>query len=371
MDWSVWYTLAHDAFEHPLMKVDFHGNSVKRYLAALVLFLVCWGLVFLFRTVILERYRRYFDKPGTRRRSFYKAIRRVTPVTLFFVALYPALKIIRVPGTLDKAFDAILTIFIVFEATRFAQMLVEISMRRTASRDQTMLNAIKLAVAIVVWAIGILLVLSNLGYNVGTLAASLGIGGIAVAFAARGILEDLFASYSIYFDRPFQIGDTITIGADSGTVQYIGLKTTRLQSTAGHELVISNKELTNVRVNNNSRLKRRRVVIRFGVDYETPPEKLEAIPTLVKELIAGHEATEFDHAHLVQFGDWGVIYEVVYFVTTADNPLHLDIQQAVLLGIMKAMREHRISMTINGQSLYFLREKADFEKQFEAADQPA
>lgn len=358
------YSFALFYLDQPLLNVVFYGNTIRRYIFAAILFFAIFGAIYLIRYLAFARTKTFAGKQGSKRKRLGKAVRKISPFFFLYFSLYPTIKYLYLPEIADKVADAFLTLLLIIQVARFVHLFIEFGFfKQGEKRDETMLHAVKLAATVALWAIGILLVLSSLGYDITTLAASLGISGIVVAFAARGILEDLFASYSIYFDRPFQIGDSITVGVDSGTVKYIGLKTTRLQSLAGHELVISNKELTNVRVNNNTHMTERRVVLHFGVDYGTSTDQLNQIPEVVKNLIEAQPLTRFDRAHLFQFGEFGLQFEAVYFVLSSDYLVHMDIQQAILLGILEECENRGIVMTINGQSLYFMREKLRSEQE--------
>jgi len=174
----------------------------------------------------------------------------------------------------------------------------------------------------------------NLGFNVTTLVASLGIGGVAVALAVQNILGDLFASLSIALDKPFVIGDFIVVDDIAGTVEHVGLKTTRVRSLSGEQVVFSNADLLKSRIHNYKRLYERRVLFGFGVLYRTPPEQLAAIPPMVREIITGQVGTRFDRAHFKGFGASSLDFEVVYFVLDPDYNRYMDIQQAINLELV-------------------------------------
>ncbi|MDB5891359.1 MAG: MscS Mechanosensitive ion channel [Polaromonas sp.] len=187
------------------------------------------------------------------------------------------------------------------------------------------------------WAVVLLAVLSNLGVNITAFVASLGVGGIAIALAVQNILGDLFASLSIAVDKPFEQGDFIGVGAVVGTVQYIGLKTTRLRSLDGEQIIISNTELLKQMVKNYKRMEERRVVFKFGVTYNTSAEQAEAIAPIVKRLVDAMPALRFDRAHLLGFGESALDYEVVYIVNSADYNLYMDCQQALNLQLIREL----------------------------------
>jgi small-conductance mechanosensitive channel len=213
-------------------------------------------------------------------------------------------------------------------------------------------NMVTLISKIVLWSLGLLFVLSNLGIEVTSLIAGLGIGGIAIAFALQGILSDLFASFSLYFDKPFRIGDFIVIGSDVGTVEKIGIKTTRIRTLQGEELVVSNNELTSTRIQNFKKMDERRIVTQFGITYETPQEKVREVPGIVERIFGDLEGGRFDRAHFTTFGDSALIFEVVYYIESSDYNQFLNIQQAFNFDLMRRFAELGIEFAYPTQTIY-------------------
>ncbi len=203
-----------------------------------------------------------------------------------------------------------------------------------ASASSTLLSW---ALRSMLWAVALLAVLSNVGVNITAFIASLGIGGIAVALAVQNILGDLFASLSIAIDKPFEVGDAIGVGAVSGSVEYVGLKTTRIRAAGGEQIVMANADLLKQTVSNFKRMSTRRVVFTFGVTYDTTPEQAEAIPGLVRAIIEPVEQVRFDRAHFKGFGDSALNYEVVYIVLVPDYNLYMDLQQQFNLQLMREL----------------------------------
>jgi len=189
-----------------------------------------------------------------------------------------------------------------------------------------------------------LMALDNVGVNVTALITGLGVGGIAVALALQNVLGDLLASLSIVLDKPFVIGDAITVDTLTGTVESIGLKTTRLRSVSGEQLVISNGDLLKSRIHNWKRMAERRVVLAFGVSCGTPPGTVERIPGLVRALVEGQDLTRFDRAHFKGFGASSLDFEAVYWILSADYGLFMDRQQAIGLGLLRAFEREGIEL---------------------------
>ncbi len=195
---------------------------------------------------------------------------------------------------------------------------------------------------LVVWTVAFLMMLDNFGFNITTLVASLGVGGIAVALATQNILGDLFASLSIMLDKPFEIGDFIIVGDALGEVEYIGLKTTRLRGLGGEQIVFSNGELLRSRIHNHKRMLSRRVAFILRVAYGTSEARVTAIPAIVREIIAARSDVDFERAHFFRYGDWSLDFEVVYHVKSPDYILHMDAQQDILLQVYRVFQREQI-----------------------------
>jgi small-conductance mechanosensitive channel len=223
---------------------------------------------------------------------------------------------------------------------------------KTKMAMRNALSLIEFIVRVGVWSLAFLLIFENLGFDVTALVAGLGIGGIAVALAAQSVLGDLFSSLAIVLDRPFEVGDFIIFGDNQGTVEKIGIKTTRLRSLSGEQIVCANSDLINSRIHNYKRMSERRVLFALGVTYGTPVEKLERIPALLKEIIESQRLTRFDRAHFMQFGDSALNFEIVYFVLSADYNTYMDVHQAVILEIARAFQRERIEFAYPTRTLF-------------------
>jgi len=222
-----------------------------------------------------------------------------------------------------------------------------------AGERVTTLHAITFVFRLVLWSLVLLVALDNIpGVNVTTLVASLGVGGIAVALAMQNILADLFASLTITLDKPFVIGDFIIVGDFLGTVQQIGLKTTRIQSLSGEQLIFSNNDLLSSRIRNYGRMKERRIVFGFGVVYQTPADKLERIPDLVREIVGGLDQVRLDRVHFKAFGDFSLNFEVVYYVEVPDYNVYMDKQQAINLALARRFEAEAIEFAYPTQTLF-------------------
>ncbi|NJP03774.1 mechanosensitive ion channel family protein [Candidatus Gracilibacteria bacterium] len=285
----------------------FLGYSIGELGLAFLVFFAILGVIKLFRAIFL-RYLIAFSKKTTTKwdDKLTEIVAHLSQLFYVAVAFFVSVKLfLHLDPAVDKWVTNAFIVIVSWEALRSGQRFLGFALARTkVAKDKTSLHGLKLVANILLWSVGTLLVLSNIGINVSALAASFGIGGIAIALAAQNILGDLFSSFTIYFDKPFSVGDYIVIGANDGIVKKIGLKTTRIQTLQGEELIISNRELTETRVQNFQRLKRRRIVFKIGVVYGTPVEKLKKIPVLIQKIIDKTDMATFDRCRFTTFGDY-------------------------------------------------------------------
>ncbi|MCA1974721.1 MAG: mechanosensitive ion channel family protein [Caenispirillum sp.] len=204
---------------------------------------------------------------------------------------------------------------------------------------RTTVGAVTLLGKTIIWSIALLVLLDNSGIDVTALVAGLGVGGIAVAFAAQSLLADLFASVSILLDKPFVVGDFIIVGDFLGEVEKVGIKTTRLRSLGGEQIIMANNDLLSSRIRNYKRMYERRVAFTFNIAYETEPERLERVPVISREVIEALPQTRFDRAHFKAYGEFSLVFEVVYYVLDPDYNLFMDKQQAVNFGLFRRFHE--------------------------------
>jgi small-conductance mechanosensitive channel len=198
----------------------------------------------------------------------------------------------------------------------------------------------------------LLLALDNLGVQIRPLLTGLGIGGVAVALAVQSVLGDVLASMSIALDKPFGIGDSLTLDDIQGTVEHIGVKSTRLRSVSGEQIILSNADVLKSRVRNFGRMRERRSAFRLNVTYDTPPDKLRAIPPAVRAVIEAQPNTRFDRCHFLAFGEWALQFEVVYFVTVSDYKTYADLQQTINLAILERFAALGVEIAFATHSLH-------------------
>jgi len=333
------------------------NNTIQDYLIALGLFSTLWLTFNLFQRLIISRIDKLALNSKTDFDDFLiSLIRSINVWFYFYLALYTASKLLNLPN-FEKWLDAILIIWIVVESSSKIQLIVKHLANNYLNDDKNKVPVQILQKIIVglIWAIGGLMILSSLGINVTSLVAGLGIGGIAVALALQNILGDLFSSFAIYFDKPFQIGDFITIDKKQGVVEKIGIKTTRIRALQGEEIVIANNDLTNARIHNYKKMESRRVDFTVGVSYDTPLEKLKKIPKLIEEIITKTDLAKFDRAHLSKLGDYSLNFEVIYYIDSPDYLAHMDAKHHIYMQLIEQLRKEKIELAFPTQTIFVKR----------------
>lgn len=343
-----------------LLSETFLNNTLLDYLTALIIVLVGLILLKVLKTFLAARLKRI---AGDRSKNIFevllpRVLKNVMPL-LSFGIVYAGVTYLTINPSVQRAIDVLGIAILTFFGIRFLVSLVDYLLEKfwlqkdENEQKENTVRAITPVIRFVVWGLGLVFLLDNLGFKISTVIAGLGIGGIAVALAAQAVLGDLFSYFSILFDRPFKIGDFLIVGDHLGAVEHIGIKTTRLRSLSGEQLIFSNTDLTSSRVRNFKRMERRRVAFKIGVIYQTSQEKLEEIPGMIKAIIQGIEMAEFDRAHFAAFGGFSLNFEIVYYVLSSDYNIYMDIQQRINLEIGKAFKQHNIEFAYPTQTLLF------------------
>ncbi len=346
-----------------LMRTIYFGNTLAAYVRAVIIFIASFILLKLFRRIAFLKLKRMAEKTKTDVDNILVRIVNIGSSFFLFVAAYVAVRSINTLALIQKIIGYIILAFVIYYIIRGLQILIDYAktriirkrIDRDSSADTSHIDFLAKVAKVLLWVFALLFVLSNLGYNINTLLAGMGIGGIAIAFALQNVLADIFASISIFFDKPFVVGDFIIIGDDMGIVKKIGIKSTRIQTLEGQELVVSNKELTETRVNNYKKMEKRRVVFKLGVTYETPVRKLQKIPGLVKGIIEKVELAEFDRAHFKSYGDFSLVFETVYYINSSDYTVYMDVQQQINLEIKTCFEKQKIDMAYPTQTVFVKR----------------
>lgn len=290
-----------------------------------------------------------------------EVLARTTVLFFLVLSVFTGLKTLSMGSGASRTLTSALTIAIFWQAgvwiSAAAAAWLERRRRTASAADRAVvgsLGVIGFIVRVVIWAVVTLLTLDNLGIDVTALVAGLGIGGIAVALAVQNILGDLFASLSITFDKPFLVGDFLIIDDFLGAVEYIGIKSTRLRSLGGEQIIISNANLLSSRVRNYGRMMERRVVFATSVARDTSVEALEKIPDIIKAAIAENPDTRFDRSHFAKHGAGSLDFETVYYVLSPDYNRYMDIQQAINLRLHREIERLGVEFAYPTQKVYFV-----------------
>lgn len=281
---------------------------------------------------------------------------------LLSVSLLAGAHLLDVPDAAGDVLHSLVVVVLLLQIGLWSGIALDQWLRHRRSdllasdrQTATTLNVVGFVGRLVVWAVVLLMALDNLGVNITALVAGLGVGGIAVALAVQSVLGDLLASVAIALDKPFAVGDFLVLADHMGTVEQVGIKSTKLRSLSGEQLVVANADLLASRVRNYGRMVERRVVFGFGVLYETPPDVLEAVPGLVAEIVRRQRDTRFDRCHLMRFGASSLDYECVYYVLSPDYSQFMDVQQRIMLAVIRGLAGMRVEFAYPTQKLFIER----------------
>jgi small-conductance mechanosensitive channel len=335
-----------------LTYTELWDNSVLMWLLSGAVALIGFLILHTVLKATAARVRVHQAQHPTGARSVIIAVLGATRPWLVFVlavllAVGPLVFLPRIEMLIGHLVFVVIGIQVALWANSLIHLWLETSTQPGKARINPVIATILgWAAQVMVWTVLLMFVLANLGVNITAFVASLGVGGIAVALAAQNILGDLFASAAIGLDKPFEVGQFIAFGNDLGTVDHVGIKTTRIKSLSGEQLVISNTQLLNQLIRNYGRMHERRVVFGFRAPYGTSRKRVEAIPPRVRALLEQEEQVRFDRSHFANFGEFGLEFEVVYYVLSPDFTLYRDIQQRVNLGIMALFEEFEVEFAV-------------------------
>lgn len=340
-------------------ELEFLGNRVWDYLISAGIFLLAVILVKIFKLVILKKLKCWAAMSATTLDDFLVGVFEKTIIPLLYLsAFYLSVKTLSLGSLVSRVIDiagmAVLTVFsvrILSLLTAYAFETYSRKVRHSSSTDQSLRGILKV-VQFILWSGAVIFFLDNLGFKISAVIAGLGVGGVAIALAAQAVLKDLFSYFSILFDRPFEVGDFIIVGDLLGTIEHIGIKTTRIRSLGGEQLVFANSDLTNSRVRNYKRMEKRRVVFKLGVVYSTPLKTLKEIPSMIEKAVRDVENTVFDRAHFYSYGDFSLIFEVVYYVLSSDYNRYMDTQQNINFLIKEEFEKKNIEFAFPTQTIH-------------------
>jgi small-conductance mechanosensitive channel len=331
------------------LKQEYFHNTVLDYCIAAAIIVFGLLIVKIFKRTILKQLKKVSDRTSNKGDNFIvDSIDRFGVPALYYFIVYAGLNYlelsVKTQQVLRIATAVVVTFFVLRLLSSTILLILQGYIRRQENGEEKIkqLAGVMLLVNMVIWILGIVFLIDNLGYNVTTIITGLGIGGIAVALAAQNILGDLFNYFVIFFDRPFEVGDFIVVDDKMGSIEYIGLKTTRLRSLSGEQIVIGNANLTSSRIHNFKRQVNRRVVFTFNIDYRTPVEKVKTIAVMVRSIIEQQQTVRFDRAHFASYGDWSLRFEVVYYVLEPDYNKYMDIQQNINIQLYETLQKNEI-----------------------------
>ncbi len=349
------------------------ANSFLKTLAIFCLsLLISWAIGMILKAVIVRKLSTWFKKTENKFDDIIlDTIRSVGLMLYLAISILITNQFVKLPDIVVRftkgAALIVIMYYIIRFITSFSDYFISVAIDKRIKKEAELENGekttkiiydpsitrfLKVTVKIVIWVLGIIVVLQNLDFDVSALVGGLGLAGIAIGFAMQNILEDVFSYITIFFDKPFKTGDFIVLGADSGTVKNVGVKSTRIKTLSGEELVVSNKELVTTRINNYKKMKERRVLFNIGVTYETDNKQLDKIPDIIKEVIEPMNKARFDRAHLKEFGEFSLNYEIVYFLEDKDYNFYMDTQEQINLKIKENFEKENIEFAYPTQTVF-------------------
>jgi len=336
-----------------LLALTYFNNSIQQYLIAVAILVIGLLLINIFKRYLLRKLSQWVSKSETRIDDIVvRDVEKFGLPALSFLIFYWSLNSLdlspKIERIVDVAIGVVSAFFVIRLISSTIQVVVSSYVRKQDNGEEKVkqIGGLMIIINILIWIIGSIFLFDNLGYDVSAVLTGVGIGGIAVALAAQNIIGDLFNYFVIFFDKPFEVGDAINVDDKNGTIEYVGVKTTRLRSLSGEQIIIANSDLTKSRVHNFKRQENRRVEFTINVTYQTPIDKLRKIPALIKDIIGQMADTRYDRAHFAKFSEYGLSIVVVYFITVPDYLRFMDNQQEINLKIMEAFETENIDFQV-------------------------
>lgn len=351
---------------------SYFNNTVLDYLIALGIIILGLIVVNVFKRIFLRRIESWTAGTNTHADDFViERIERFGIPALYLFVVYSGINYLelsdKIQEYLEKGITIAITLLVIQLIVTTVIVLLKSYLKRQENAEEKMkqLSGLKMIIHLIIWPLGLLFLFDNLGYDITAVIAGLGIGGIAIALAAQNILGDLFNYFVIFFDRPFEVGDFLVIDDKNGVVEHIGVKTTRIKTLSGEQLVFANTDLTKSRIHNYKRMQRRRVLFKIGVTYQTSHANLKEIPAILKSIVLEQEPVEFDRAHFAAYSNFSLDFEIVYYVLSADYTQYMDIHQAINLRMYEEFEKRGIEFAYPTQTLFVNRDEEDRQPQTE------
>lgn len=340
-----------------LLSLQVFGNSLQQWGFATVAFLATFTVLPMLKGYLLRVAKRQTHASDL---VFVQALLRLIPRTsrifVWVVAVYAAERFLDLPPKIERGLEFLIQVGIWFQVGVWAITVVEFLLDRKktarAERDPgfvSSLGVINFVARALIWAVVVLLALDNLGVNITALVAGLGIGGIAIALAVQTLLGDLLASLSITFDKPFAVGDSLNIDNLTGKVEHIGIRSTRLRSVDGEQIIISNADLLKSRVRNFGRMGERRGVIAIGISYDTPTDKVRRAAAILEAAIRAQRSVRFERCYLKELGATSINFEAVFFVADGNFDTLAKAQQDINFQVLTGFEAEGIQFSTPAQ----------------------
>jgi len=346
------------------------GIDTSPLVGEIVVSIMIFAISVILGWIVYRIFERYFTKWAKKTKTnlddeILANIKKPIYFLVLLIGAYYGLEFLSIlePYSTEVAFifSIVEILLIAFIITRVVNVVITWYGEKRAKKQMSehILFVLKKIINAVVYLFTFLVILAVLKIDLSGIVVGLGVGGIAIAFALQNVLSDAFSAFSIYFDKPFEIGDYIVVGDHSGTVKKIGIKSTRVQLLQGEELVLSNSVLTTSSVRNFKKMRKRRISFSFGVTYDTPTNKLKKIPDIIRDIIDGDKleyVDKLDRVHFTEFGDFSLNFDIIYYLKTKDYVKYKDTQQEINFAIKEAFEKEGIEMAFPTQTIFLNKE---------------
>ncbi|MFC1645000.1 mechanosensitive ion channel family protein [Patescibacteria group bacterium] len=338
---------------------SFLGNTGEDYLYALAILVGALIVFKVFQFIIIKKLEKAAKVTKTDVDDFIiSLVKSIKPPFYFIISIYIALISLDSIPVAKKFIDVAIWLIVSYQVIIVLQKIIDYMVDRITTdengefdNDKEIVKLLGNILKVVLWLIAILLVLSNLGVNVTSAVAGLGIGGIAIAMAVKDVLSDIIASFTIFLDKPFKVGQSIKFGSDVGEVKRIGIRSTKIKTLQGEELVVTNQDLAKARIQNYKRMTKRRVKQSLGVVYGISSDKIKSIPVWIQEIVESTENTEFARAHFSSYGDSSLNFQFVYHISSDDYGMYMDAQQKINIEIYEKFEKESIEFAYPTQTV--------------------
>ncbi|HPN38098.1 MAG TPA: mechanosensitive ion channel family protein [Melioribacteraceae bacterium] len=339
------------------LDIRYFGNSVYDYIIAVSIFIISILLISVLKYVVKKYIFKSVNESIESKEHKFNNFKKYLVPLLYLTGFYLAFESLQIPKNVEKIVQTIYIILNTYYIVKFVGRVLNLILtgyinKADEESGKKKIKALTSLFNVLVYVIGFLFLLDNLGINVTAIVAGLGIGGIAVALAAQALLGDLFSYFVIFFDRPFEIGDFITVDTKSGTIEQIGIKSTKIRSLTGELIIVSNSNLTNSRIHNFKALKRRRYVFTISVTYQTTLDKLKIIPNIISNIISMHEKAELDRCTFASFGNSSLNFEIVLFYDSSDYKEFMITLDSINLQIFEDFKKNQIDFAYPTQTIF-------------------